>query len=289
VIKVSTRTPEYYRSPTKPTWCKDCGDYKVLEALTSAMAKLELEPHNIVMTSGVGCASRLPFYTNTYGFHTIHGRALPAAIGIKIANKERTVISVGGDGDAFSIGGNHFIHASRKNPDITYIVMDNEIYGLTKGQNSPTSHEDLLTKINPYEVIEDRINPVLMALSFNTSFIARGFSEDTEQLEDIILKGIQHKGFSFIHVLSPCTQYNKRVTYETVRKRIKQIPENHDTTNRIEGMEYAMTQEPLYMGIFYDISRPTLMDKLNHIRELSLEEIGNPSDYKLSDVIKQFE
>lgn len=286
---MSVITAETYRSPTKPTWCKDCGDYKVLDALTEAMAELQIEPHNTVLTSGVGCASRLPFYMNTYGFHTVHGRALPAAIGIKVANKERTVVSVGGDGDAFSIGGNHFIHASRKNPDITYIVMDNEIYGMTKGQNSPTSHENLLTKINPYEVIEERINPVLMALSFNTSFIARGFSEDTEQLKDMIVKGIQHKGFSFIHILSPCTQYNKRVTYETIRERIKQIPESHDVTNRIAGMEYAMTHEPLYMGIFYDISRPSLIEKLDNIRELSMDEIGDPSDYQLSDVIKQFE
>ncbi len=283
------KTAQSYRSKTNPTWCKDCGDYKVLDALTSAMAELEIEPHDIVLTSGVGCASRLPFYTNTYGFHTVHGRALPAAIGIKVANRSRTVISVGGDGDGFSIGGNHFIHASRKNPDITYIVMDNEIYGLTKGQNSPTSHEDLLTKINPYEVIEDRINPVLMALSFNTSFIARGYCEDEEQLKDMIVKGIQHRGFSFIHVLSPCTQYNHKVTYESCRKRIKQLPENHDTKDRILSMQYALTQEPLYMGIFYEINRPTLHDKLEHIRELSMKEIGNPPEYNLKDVMKQFE
>ena len=286
---MSLKTAESYRSKVKPTWCKDCGDYKVLESLTEALAEIGREPHDLVLTAGVGCASRLPFYTNAYGFHTVHGRALPAATGIKIANRERTVISVGGDGDAFSIGGNHFIHASRKNPDITYIVMDNEIYGLTKGQNSPTSHEDLLTKINPYEVIEDRINPVLMALSFNTSYIARGYCEDQEGLKNLIVKGIRHRGFSFIHVLSPCTQYNTKVTYESLRKRIMQLPENHDTTDRILGMKYAMTSEPLYMGIFYKNERATLQDKLEHIRELSLEEIGNPPEYALKDVFKQFE
>lgn len=286
---MSIKTAQSYRSKTNPTWCKDCGDYKVLDALTAALAELQIEPHDIAMTAGVGCASRLPFYMNNYSFHTVHGRALPAAIGIKVANRERTVLSVGGDGDGFSIGGNHFIHASRKNPDITYIVMDNEIYGLTKGQNSPTSHEDLLTKINPYDVIEDRINPVLMALSFNTSFIARGYCEDEEQLKDIIVKGIQHKGFSFIHVLSPCTQYNHKVTYESCRKRIKQLPENHDTKDRILSMKYAMTQEPLYMGIFYDINRPILHDKLEHIRTMAMEQVGNPSEYTLEDVIKQFE
>jgi len=286
---LAIKTAEQYRSRTKPTWCKDCGDYKVLDALTAAMAKLEIEPHDTVLTAGVGCASRLPFYTNTYGFHTVHGRALPAAIGIKVANKERTVISVGGDGDGFSIGGNHFIHASRKNPNITYIILDNEIYGLTKGQNSPTSHEDLLTKINPYEVVEDRINPVLMALSFNTSYIARGFCEDQEQLIDMIVRGIRHPGFSFIHVLSPCTQYNPRVTYDSLRRRIKQLPEDHDTSDRILGMKYAMTQEPLYMGIFYKNIRSTLHDKLEHLRGMSLEQIGNPAEYTIKDVMKQFE
>ena len=260
-----------------------------MDSLTSALAEVAVEPYNIVLTAGVGCASRLPFYTSTYGFHTVHGRALPAAIGIKVANRERTVISVGGDGDAFSIGGNHFIHTSRKNPDITYIVMDNEIYGLTKGQNSPTSHEDLLTKINPYEVVEDRINPVLMALSFNTSFIARAFCDETEQLKDIIARAIRHKGFSFVHVLSPCTQYNEKVTYDSLKKRIQALPENHDRLDRLLGMKYAFTQEPLYTGIFYENERPTLHDKLDNIKEMSRAEVGNPENYSLQDIMKQFE
>lgn len=286
---MAPKTSESYRSKRNPTWCKDCGDYKVLDALTAAMAELGIESHDIVLTSGVGCASRLPFYTNTYGFHTVHGRALPAAIGIKVAHRDQTVISVGGDGDGFSIGGNHFIHASRKNPDVTYIVMDNEIYGLTKGQNSPTSHEDLITKINPYEVIEDRINPVLMALSFNTSFIARGFSDEEEQLKNMIVKGIQHKGFSFIHILSPCTQYNPRVTYDSLRARIKHLPEDHDTSDVITSMKYAMQQEPLYLGIFHENERPTLHDKLAHLREMSISDLDNPENYSLRDVMSQFE
>lgn len=286
---MATRTPDQYRTATNPTWCEDCGDYKVLDALTSALTEIGVEPHDIATTAGVGCASRLPFYLSTYGFHAVHGRALPAAIGIKTANRERTVISVGGDGDAFSIGGNHFIHTSRKNPDITYIVMDNEIYGMTKGQNSPTSHEDLLTKINPYEVLEDRINPVLMALSFNTSFIARVFCDETEQLKDIIIRAIRHKGFSFVHVLSPCTQYNDKVTYDSLKKRMVALPENHDRHDRLLGMKYAFTQEPLYTGIFYEKERPTLLDKLDHIKEMSMAEIGNPKNYNLQDIMKQFE
>lgn len=278
-----------YRSDVKPTWCEDCGDYKVLDSITDALADLDIKPHDTVMAAGVGCSSRLPFYTKTYGFHTIHGRALPIATGIKTANPQRTVITVGGDGDGFSIGGNHFIHTSRKNPDITYIVMDNEIYGLTKGQNSPTSHEDLITKINPYEVVEDRLNPVLMALSFNSSYIARGYSDNPEQLKELIKGGIQHKGFAFIHVLSPCTQYNDKVTYESLIKRIKPLPETHDTTDRISGMKLAMTNEPLYTGLFYKINKPSLAQRLEHIRTMALNKVDNKETYSIKDVVKQFQ
>ena len=167
--------PNDYKSAVKPSWCPGCGDYSVLNALMGAMADLNLNPADTTIVSGIGCSSRFPFFTSTYGFHSIHGRALPVAIGLKSANPKINVITVGGDGDGFSIGGNHFIHASRKNPDITYIVMDNEIYALTKGQNSPTSHE-IVTKVSPYMSVEERVNPVMMALSFNTSFVARGFS-----------------------------------------------------------------------------------------------------------------
>ena len=178
---LQAKTLNEYKSDTKPSWCPGCGNYAVLTALLSSFSELGIDPDNTVIVSGIGCSSRLPFFTKTYGFHSIHGRALPIATGIKVATPKRDVITVGGDGDGFSIGGNHFIHTSRKNPDITYIVMDNEIYGLTKGQNSPTSHEDLITKVNPYEAVEDRINPVLMALSFDTSFIGRGFAGDFAQ------------------------------------------------------------------------------------------------------------
>ena len=282
------KSPNEYKSNTKPTWCPGCGNYAVLSAIMAAFAKLGIECDDTVIVSGIGCSSRLPFFTKTYGFHSIHGRALPISTGIKIANPERTVITVGGDGDGFSIGGNHFIHTSRKNPDLTYIVMDNEIYGLTKGQNSPTSHEDLITKVNPYESIEERINPVLMALSFDTSFIARGFSGDYRQLENLMVKGIEHKGFSFIHIISPCIQYNHKVTYESVKERIKQIPDEHDTGDKISGMKLAFTHEHLYMGLFYDIQKPTLNEKLKEVNRLALSKI-NKDECSLKDIMKQFE
>ena len=285
---MSTRTPNDYKSSVKPSWCAGCGNYAVLNALYKAFARLDLVPDDTVVVSGIGCSSRLPFFMNSYGFHSIHGRALPISTGIKIANPERTVITVGGDGDGFSIGGNHFIHTSRKNPNITYIVMDNEIYGLTKGQNSPTSHEDLLTKVNPYEAIEDRINPVLMALSFDTSYIARGFSGDPKQLEELIYRGIRHTGFSFIHILSPCVQFNQKVTYETLRERIRPLPVDHDVKDKIAGMKLAFTNDHLYTGMFYHSDKPRLDNKLNEVKELAQQQAG-PSKCTLKDIMAQFE
>lgn len=285
---MANKTALEYRSNVKPTWCSECGDFNVLDSMMEAFSKLQLDPDDTVLVSGVGCASRLPFYVKTYGLHTIHGRALPASIGVKVARPDMNVIVVGGDGDGFSIGGNHFIHASRKNPDITYIVMDNEVFGMTKGQNSPTSHSDLTTKINPYETVEDRINPVLMALSFNASFIARGFSADKEQMTDLMVKAIQHKGFSFIHILSPCTQFNNKVTEETLRNRIKSLPPDHDTKDRIAGMRLAFGQQHLYTGLFYQIDKPTLNDRIDSVKKKSLEEVGN-KNYSVKDIARQFE
>lgn len=285
---MSNITANEYKSSVKPSWCAGCGNFAVLNALLGAFAELNLEPDETVLVSGIGCSSRLPFFAKTYGFHSIHGRALPIATGIKIANRNRNVITVGGDGDGFSIGGNHFIHASRKNPNITYIVMDNEIYGLTKGQNSPTSHEDLLTKLNPYEAIEERINPVLMALSFDTSFIARGFAADVAQIKDLMVKAIQHRGFSFVHIMSPCVQFNHKVTYESLKARIKPLPEDHDTKDRISGMKLAFTNDHLYTGLFYQVEKPTLHDKLQEVNEMARDRVA-PEDCNLKGIMKQFE
>lgn len=286
---MSTKTANDYKSDVKPSWCAGCGDYGVMAALFQAFAELEYEPDETVLVSGIGCSSRLPYFAKTYGFHSIHGRALPVATGVKAASKgAKNVVVVGGDGDGFSIGGNHFIHAARKNPNITYIVMDNEIYGLTKGQNSPTSHNDLLTKINPYESIEDRINPVLMALSFDASFVARSFSGDLPQMKDLIIKALNHNGFSFVHILSPCVQYNKKVTFDSVKARIQKLPDSHDTTDKISGMKLAFTDDYLYTGLFYDVEKPSFEKKLEKVRNTCKSQAKN-GEYTIKDIMKQFE
>ncbi len=281
------RKPSDYKSKTKPSWCPGCGDYAVLASLMSTFADLNLDPDQTAVVSGIGCSSRFPFFTKTYGFHTIHGRALPIAMGLKTHNPKLDVVTVGGDGDGFSIGGNHFIHAARKNPNITYIVMDNEIYALTKGQHSPTSHNDLLTKITPYETVEERINPVLMALSFEASFVARGFSGDVAQLKQLIKAGMEHEGFSFIHVISPCVQYNERISYDSVRERIKQTPEDHDVTDKISGMKLAFTDKHIYTGLIYKVQKPTLEQKIDNIINIAQERAGE-ENCNIKQIMQQF-
>lgn len=276
-----------YKGRVKPSWCPGCGNHAVIMALRKAMATLNYQTHETAVISGIGCSSRFPFFMSTYGFHTIHGRALPVAIGVKEARPETNVIAVGGDGDGLSIGGNHFIHAARKNPNITYIMMDNEIYALTKGQCSPTSRTGTTTKCNPYAWTADRINPVLMALSFNASYVARGYSGDVKQLENLILGGLQHKGFSFIHIVSPCVQYNKVSSYEKIKELSVALPDNHDLEDRANAMKYAFASDGLYMGLFYKSQRPTYEDRYAEIikkaKSLSCDNIT------VKEVMKQFQ
>ena len=224
---------------------------------------------------------------STYGFHTIHGRALPVAIGLKEARPETNVIAVGGDGDGLSIGGNHFIHAGRKNPNITYIMMDNEIYALTKGQCSPTSRTGTTTKCNPYAWTADRLNPVLMALSFNASYVARGHSGNVKQLEELISQGLEHKGFSFIHIVSPCVQYNKVSSFEKIKELVRDLPEDHDREDRANAMKYAFAPEGLYTGVFYKVERPTYEERYKEVISKAKQISGN--NVTIKDIMKQFQ
>ncbi|MBI4415936.1 MAG: 2-oxoacid ferredoxin oxidoreductase [Euryarchaeota archaeon] len=211
---------QQYKSEVKPDWCPGCGDFAVLTALTKALQVLQLPPWQVLIVSGIGCSSNLPGFLATYGFHGIHGRALPVATGAKLANPEITVIASGGDGDGYGIGAGHFVHTMRRNLDITYVVMNNEIYGLTTGQASPTSEREHKTKSTPQGVIENPINPLALAIAAGATFVARGFSGDMKTLTDITVRGIKHKGFSLLDVMSPCVTYNKINTYDWFRQRV---------------------------------------------------------------------
>lgn len=269
--------PKEYKTAAKPIWCPGCGDFAVLAALYQAFSTLDVDPTKTVIVSGIGCSSRLPVFVKSYGFHTVHGRTLPVATGIKLANPELTVLAMGGDGDAFAIGGGHIPHAARRNVDITYIVMDNFIYGLTKGQTSPTTgsqdgtgHGFKLTPTNPHGQWEDPLNPLAMLLTYGASFVGRGYSAKPKPLAELYQAAIKHKGFSFIQVLSPCVVFNK--TYDELDAAIIPLEGQHDITDHRAAMDLALDTQTEHLGIFYQQERPTLTERMDAITAKSNPE-----------------
>jgi 2-oxoglutarate ferredoxin oxidoreductase subunit beta len=237
-----------FRSDVKPVWCPGCGDYHVLLALTKALAALGLRPEQVVVVSGIGCSSRVPAYTNCYGFHGIHGRALPLATGVKVARPDLTVICAGGDGDGFSIGGNHFLHACRRNVDLTYIVMDNEVYGMTKGQPSPTTDPSWDSALSPGGTGMSPFHPLVIALASGANFIARAFSGDPSGTAKMITDAITHPGFSFIQVLSPCVTFRPDQKDWKDRARPAPVPETDDPARAARRL---MTDDGFNCGVLY--------------------------------------
>ncbi len=248
-----------FKSNIAPDWCPGCGDFGVLSSLQKACAQLEIEPKDIMVVSGIGCSSNLPGFFGSYGMHTLHGRAVAVAQGVKLGNPDLTVIATGGDGDGYGIGIGHFIHAMRRNINLTYIVMNNQIYGLTTGQCSPTSSFGVQTKSTPEGSIEVPINPVELALVSGATFVARGFSASQDHLTDLMAKAIQHKGFSLIDIFSPCVTYNKMNTYSWFRERVYNLQEaNHDVSNWEGAMKAArQADNRIPLGIFYKTENPT--------------------------------
>ena len=242
-----------FRNNVKPNWCPGCGDFSVQAAIQRAAANVGLQPENLAVISGIGCSGRISGYIKSYGFHSIHGRSLPIAQGVKMANRDLTVIASGGDGDGFAIGMGHTVHSIRRNIDITYIVMDNQIYGLTKGQTSPRSAAGFKTKSTPQGSIEQAISPMELALSSGATFVAQSFSTDLKDLTSIIEAGINHKGFSLINVFSPCVTYNKINTYDWFKENLTKLSEveGYDPSNRELAMQTLMKYNGLVTGIIY--------------------------------------
>jgi 2-oxoglutarate/2-oxoacid ferredoxin oxidoreductase subunit beta len=243
-----------YKSDLKPIWCPGCGDFGVLIAICRALAAIGRPPHEIAFISGIGCSSRIPGYTTAYGFNAVHGRALPIAQGIKLANPDLLVLVAGGDGDGFSIGGNHISHAIRRNLDLTYIIMDNQIYGLTKGQLSPTSPRGLKTTSSTFGSLEDPVNPLLYVLGYGARFVAQGTPADMDGLTTVIEEGIRYPGFSFINVQSPCVTYGEPEFQIKAQKTRMQSVEKlgHDPTDRLRAMALAQEYgQKLYTGVLF--------------------------------------
>jgi 2-oxoglutarate ferredoxin oxidoreductase subunit beta len=246
--------PKHYRSDLKPIWCPGCGDYGVVQAIYRALAAVGRPPHEIAFVSGIGCSSRIPGYTTAYGFNSVHGRALPIAQGIKLANPGLLVLVAGGDGDGFSIGGGHVAHAIRRNIDLTYIVMDNQIYGLTKGQLSPTSPRGLKTSSSAWGSLEQPVNPLLYVLGYGAGFVAQGSPADMPGLAAAIEEGIRFPGFAFVNVQSPCVTYGQEEQQLKAHKSGMQplASLGHDPVDRLKAMALASEYgEKLYTGVFY--------------------------------------
>jgi 2-oxoglutarate ferredoxin oxidoreductase subunit beta len=277
-----------FKSDLKPIWCPGCGDFGVLSAIQRALAAIGRPPHEIAFVSGIGCSSRIPGYTTAYGFNSIHGRPLPIAQGIKLARPKLLVIAAGGDGDGFSIGGGHVAHAVRRNVDITYIVMDNQIYGLTKGQLSPTSRRGLQSVTSPYGSLENPINPLLQVLAYGAGYVAQGTPADMAGLATLIENGIRYPGFAFINVQSPCITYGSADAQLKQQKAAMQDLKTlgHDSSDRLRA--YALAEEygeKLYTGVFYrnPVSDPT-MESLAAERHEALKSKALPK----GEILKLF-
>jgi 2-oxoglutarate/2-oxoacid ferredoxin oxidoreductase subunit beta len=264
------RTPvtvKDYKGKVDPDWCPGCGDFGILVALKQALVELNIQPHQAMVISGIGCSSNIPGFINSYGMHTLHGRALAVATGAQLANHELKIIAAGGDGDGYGIGGNHFVHSMRRNVDLTYIVMNNQIYGLTTGQISPTSTKGMKTKSTPAGSVENPINPIPLAIAAGATYVARGYTGQVKHLVELIKGGIQHKGFSLIDAFSPCVTFNLDNSHEFFKHRTKKLEDmGHDPSNFAAAMErgYEWGDE-IPIGLFWKKDDLPSLDQLEPI------------------------
>lgn len=264
-----------------PTWCPGCGDYGIQAAVKNAIVETGLAPCETVLVSGIGCGSKLPHYVKTYGFEGLHGRPLPVATGVKLANPSLTVIAAGGDGDGYGLGMGHLIHSMRRNIDITYIVQNNQIYGLTTGQTSPTSSKGVKTKSTPFGAIEAPVNPIELGLASGATYIARGYAGDLPHLTSLIVGALKHRGFALIDVFQPCVTFNKVNTYDFFASRVYRLEDDKSFTVAGPGNEKTICEavrrgrelgDRIPIGLFYREERATYEDE-----EPGLEN-GRPVD-----------
>ena len=241
----------YLRKGCDVAWCPGCGNYGILKLVSATLAELQLDPQQIVFVSGIGQAAKLPQYLNLHYFNGLHGRALPPATAIKASNRKLTVIAESGDGDMYGEGGNHFLHCIRRNPDLTNIVHNNMVYGLTKGQASPTSPRGLVTPLQVDGVILEPFNPLAVAIALDASFVARAYVGHPEETRAILKAAIQHRGYALVDLLQPCVTFNKLNTYQWFEANTTALPADHDPGDRMQAFARACEDEPLRLGIFY--------------------------------------
>lgn len=269
-------------------WCPGCGNHSILATLKEALAELDIKPHEVILVSGIGQAAKQPHYLKANVLNGLHGRALPAAVGAKIANHKLKVIVTSGDGDIYGEGGNHFIHNLRRNVDITVMVHDNQVYALTKGQASPTSEIGFKTKVQIDGVILAPINPLGIAVTIGANFVARSFSGDKEHLKEMMKAAILKKGFSLLDILQPCISFNKVNTFKWYKDRVYHLDDSHPRGDKVRAFEKALEWgEKIPIGVIYEGSRPTFEEQQFALKDSALVEKGIDID-KINDIIKSY-
>lgn len=260
---MSSITADSYKTGFLPTWCPGCGDFGIWTALKMALAKLGIGPDDALLVYGIGCHGNMYDWMRTYAFEGLHGRALPVAQGAKLANHKLPVICVCGDGDCLGEGGNHFIHAAKRNPNITVLIHDNQVYGLTTGQASPTAEAGFKTKSTPGGVVDEPLNPLTLSLTAGATFVARGFAGDIPGLSELIAQAVSHKGFSVLDMLQPCVTFDKVHTYAWYRTRLYQLAtEGYTSGDKLKAIEKAMEWgDRIPLGVFYKEDKPTSEDR----------------------------
>lgn len=262
-----------FDSPVENTWCPGCGNFGIQNALKAALEAENLKPHEILMVAGIGQAAKLPQFLNVNAFNGLHGRALPAALGAQVANRSLKILVATGDGDALAEGGNHFIHNIRRNLDLVHLLHDNQVYGLTKGQASPTTPFGQVTTLQTSGVRIVPINPTTLAIASHCTFVARSFSGDQEHLTEMIRLAMQHKGYALIDILQPCPSFNKINTFKWYKDHIFKLDESYDPQDKTKAFEMSLKwgeEDGIPVGILYQDVRPTFLDQFTHISETPL-------------------
>jgi len=269
-----------------PAWCPGCGNFPLLKTFKQVFLELGIEPHEFMVVSGIGQAGKLPHYTKCNTFNGLHGRTLPVATAIRLANHKLPVIAVAGDGDCYGEGGNHLVHAIRRNVNVKLFVHDNQVYALTKGQASPTTGQGVVTKSQPFGVFPEPLNPIALAISLHCTFVARGFVGDADFLKDLMKEALQYKGFALLDILQPCVTYNKVNTYKWYKERVYRVGPEHDPTDRIAAFKLALEfGDKIPTGVIYKCERPIYEEKFPPIAEKPLVE----QEFKFEEALKELQ
>ncbi|CCQ37617.1 oxoglutarate--ferredoxin oxidoreductase beta subunit [Natronomonas moolapensis 8.8.11] len=279
-----------FKSDKQPTWCPGCGDFGTMNGMMKALAETGNDPDNTFVVAGIGCSGKIGTYMHSYALHGVHGRALPVGTGVKIANPDLEVMVAGGDGDGYSIGAGHFVHAVRRNVDMTYVVMDNRIYGLTKGQFSPTSREDFETSTSPDGTNQQPVNPLALALASGGTFIAQSFSSDSQRHAEIVQEAIEHDGFGFVNVYSPCVTFNDVDTYDYFRDAIVDVGDDdfdHDRTDYDDAKDLILDRDKEYQGVIYQNESSVGYETREGVEE-PMTDIPDGAPEDAMDLVREF-